>query len=108
MPKGRKTGGRVKGTPNKSTASVKAALVEAFDRMGGVKSLIAWGRSEPTEFYKLWAKMLPQEVTGKDGGPIETKAALTLKIPKIDPNEVLAILRSAGVAERVEKPADGA
>lgn len=74
MALGEKTGGRQKGTPNKSTAAVKNALSEAFDKLGGVDSLVAWGKEEPAEFYKLWVKMLPQEVkaehTGADGEPL--------------------------------------
>jgi hypothetical protein len=72
--KGQKTGGRVKGTPNKATTSVKEALTLAFEGLGGYEALKAWGANEPTEFYKLWSRMLPQEVkseiSGKDGAPI--------------------------------------
>lgn len=62
MARGFKTGGRKKGTPNKFTASVKAAFEEAFERMGGVEALVSWAQSEPTEFYKLYSKLLPAEV----------------------------------------------
>jgi len=54
--------GRPKGASNKSTKAVKGALQEAFDGLGGVPSLIDWAKSEPTEFYKLWTKLLPAEV----------------------------------------------
>jgi hypothetical protein len=63
--------GRPKGSVNKTTASVKAALTEAFDQNGGVPSLLAWAKDQPTEFYKLWARMLPTEVSGPDGAPLE-------------------------------------
>lgn len=64
-PKGQpKLGGRKKGTPNKKTTAVKEALQEAFEGMGGVKSLMAWAKTEPGEFYKLWVKILPLTVTG--------------------------------------------
>ena len=62
-----KAGGRKKGVPNKSTAAVKAALHEAFAEMGGVASLVAWGKKNRTEFYKLWAKMIPTEIKNADG-----------------------------------------
>ena len=65
MALGRKTGGRVKGTPNKVTTAVKEALELAFDGIGGVAQLRDWAQDNPTEFYKLWAKMLPQEVNSK-------------------------------------------
>lgn len=67
--------GRPKGASNKSTKAVKEALQEAFDGLGGVPSLVEWAKSEPTEFYKLWTKLIPTEVkaelTGADGGPIK-------------------------------------
>ncbi len=67
-PKGHKRfGGRKKGVPNKVTADVKAALSAAFAGMGGVKAFTAWGRENPTEFYKLWAKLLPVELKNPDG-----------------------------------------
>jgi hypothetical protein len=62
MAAGRKTGGRQKGVPNKSTSEVKAALTEAFDNLGGVQALVTWGTDNLTDFYKLWSKMLPTEV----------------------------------------------
>ncbi|MCY1392264.1 hypothetical protein D3C76_753420 [compost metagenome] len=62
MAVGRKTGGRQKGTPNRATKEVKDALAEAFVKLGGVPALVRWGRDEPGEFYKLWARMLPHEI----------------------------------------------
>ena len=64
---GERRGGRQKGTPNKLTASVKAALVAAFDQLGGVDSLVKWGKKNPGAFYPLWAKMLPTEIKNADG-----------------------------------------
>jgi hypothetical protein len=61
--KGKKTGGRRKGTPNKVTASIKAAFSDAFDKLGGVPSLVQWGRENQTEFYKLVSKLIPSEVS---------------------------------------------
>ena len=71
MAKGQKTGGRTKGTPNKSTAQVKEAMLKAYQAIGGDQSFAMWARENATEFYKLWSKMLPQEISGPDGGPIE-------------------------------------
>ena len=62
--------GRKKGVPNKATASVKAAILEAFDQRGGVQALVKWAAANETEFYKLWGRLAPQEVSGPDGGPI--------------------------------------
>lgn len=66
MAVGKKYGGRKKGTPNKLTRSVKLALDDAFTKMGGVAALVRWGAENPTEFYKLWAKILPVEAREAD------------------------------------------
>lgn len=62
MAPGIKTGGRKAGTPNKTTQSVKAALEATFEQMGGVPAMLTWAKSEPTEFFKLYAKLLPVQV----------------------------------------------
>lgn len=62
--------GRPKGAQNKTTASVKEALVAAFDGLGGVGQLQTWAMANPTEFYKLWAKMLPQDVNANLKGEV--------------------------------------
>ena len=54
--------GRPKGAVNKTTAAVKEALSMAYEGMGGVERLTAWAGENPTEFYKLWTKLLPQEI----------------------------------------------
>src|SRR4051812_47683654 len=69
-----KAGGRKRGTPNKATAAVKAALVEAFDQLGGVSALVKWGKKHPTQFYALWIKLLPQEVKNAGGEPLKVHA----------------------------------
>ena len=57
-----KTGGRKPGVVNKATASVKEAFAEAFDKLGGAEALVAWGRENPTDFYKLASKLIPTDV----------------------------------------------
>jgi len=69
-PKGHiKKGGRTKGTQNKLTQSVKDAFEAAFSDLQGDEnnSLLAWAKKNPTDFYKLAAKLIPLQVTGKDG-----------------------------------------
>jgi len=63
--------GRPKGSVNKKTAQVKEALQAVYTKKGGDTALLAWAKENETEFYKLWGRMLPQEVSGPEGGPIE-------------------------------------
>ena len=61
--KGKKTGGRKKGVPNKVTASVKEAFTAAYKAIGGDRALAQWASENPTHFYQLYAKLIPQEVS---------------------------------------------
>ena len=89
MAKGRKTGGRRPGSVNKTTASVKEALSLAFDDLGGRTALVGWARRNKTEFFKLWAKLLPQDlqIAGKYGGPIEIEEVIVRT--RIEADELL-------------------
>lgn len=62
--------GRPKGAVNKTTATVKEALQAVYASRGGDDALQRWADENTTEFYKLWGRMLPQEVSGPDGGPM--------------------------------------
>lgn len=73
MAKGKKTGGRKKGSVNKMTATAREAFSLAFQGMGGVEGLTAWAQANPTEFFKLYARLIPVEHVGEGGtGPIAT------------------------------------
>lgn len=73
-----KTGGRAPGTPNKTTALMKNAMMAVYEQLqtdaGGDHSHFkSWAADNPTEFYKLASKLLPiqAEHSGPDGAPIE-------------------------------------
>jgi hypothetical protein len=66
-----KTGGRRKGTPNQLNADVKAMILGALHDAGGQQYLLEQSAANPTAFLTLLGKILPLQVTGKDGGPIE-------------------------------------
>lgn len=65
-----KVGGRKANTPNKVTVGAKKMLEAVHARIGGEQAMTEWAAQNQTEFYKLWSKILPQEVTGENGGPI--------------------------------------
>lgn len=67
MAKGFKTGGRAPGSPNKLTASVKAAIEGAFNAVGGADYLVDVAKSDPKTFCALLGKVLPMQVTGEGG-----------------------------------------
>lgn len=60
---GIKSGGGYSNHSRTSTAirSARENLTKAFDLMGGVPALVVWGRQNPTEFYRIWARLIPRE-----------------------------------------------
>ncbi len=72
---GQRPFGRVKGQPNKLTASIKEAIEGAFDRLGGVDYLVKVGQSDPRTFCALLSRLLPTKLANADGSPL--LAALT-------------------------------
>lgn len=57
--------GRPKGVPNKMTATIRENFERVFHMLQDDKNparLEAWARANPTEFYKLAAKLIPVDV----------------------------------------------
>ena len=75
MAAGRKTGGRKAGTSNKLSGIAKENIICVFQRLGGTAAMAAWAEKNQTEFYRIYAKLLPLQVSGEDGGPVIIKWA---------------------------------
>lgn len=69
--------GRPKGSPNKTTAILKDAILRAAELAGGGKPdglvdyLQAQAKTNPGPFMGLLGKVLPLQVSGEDGGPLQ-------------------------------------
>ena len=71
---GTKSGGRKKGTPNKTTRQLKDMILTALDNSGGVKYLEEQAEKSPAAFMSLIAKVLPMTVAGEgEDGAIAVK-----------------------------------
>lgn len=76
MAAGRKTGGRQKGTPNKTTALLKDAILRAAEQAGGHEGMVGYlttqAAQNPGPFMSLLGKVLPMQIAGDDdGGPLK-------------------------------------
>ena len=69
MARGKFTGGRKPGTPNKLTVAFKSAVLTTYDAIGGDVAFAAWAKKNPTEYYKIAARLIPHEIVGPAGGP---------------------------------------
>jgi len=62
-----KTGGRRKGTPNKSNAALKEMILGALADVGGQKYLAEQARKNPQSFMTLVGRVLPMTVAAGEG-----------------------------------------
>ena len=78
MAKGKKTGGRVAGTPNKVTTTLREAILLAAEETGrdgkGAQGVTGYCRrladEQPIAFSQLLGKVLPMQVTGDPTNPV--------------------------------------
>jgi hypothetical protein len=63
--------GRRAGSTNKTTRDLKEMILGALHRAGGEDWLLEQMNANPVAFMTLVGKILPLQVTGKDGGPLE-------------------------------------
>lgn len=68
IPGRRKTGGRQRGIPNKLTGTFREAVRVVYEGLGGHVAFLAWAKENPSEFYRLAARLIPAEVGEGDGG----------------------------------------
>ena len=88
--------GRVKGVPNRTTALLKDAIVEAAELAGrdvrpgdpetqGLISYLRWlAVEEPSAFATLLGKVLPVQMAGDRDNPLATHSTIEIKI--VDPD----------------------
>lgn len=70
-PKGTpKTGGRVAGTPNKLTRTIKEAIEISFDKVGGPDYLAQMAVEQPAAYMTLLGKVLPTQLEANLAGAI--------------------------------------
>lgn len=86
--------GRVKGVQNRFTASMKDAVMLAFDGIGGVQALTEWARENQSDFYRLCSRLIPQQVQGH----------ITTEVVKVADASELAGVLSASLEKRTEPP----
>ncbi len=66
--------GRKEGSVNKLTKTVKERVLEVFNELqsDSEANLLSWAKTEPTEFYKIAAKLIPSDINAKIEGKVIT------------------------------------
>jgi hypothetical protein len=66
--------GRAKGTPNKTTALLKDAILKAAEGAGGKDGLVGYLQKQASEnpgpFMALLGKVLPMQIAGDPDNPV--------------------------------------
>lgn len=80
--------GKPKGALSKTTKTAKEAIAIAAEKLGGADRLVKWAQEDPANERVFWGniypKLLPLQVTGDGGGPIETVSMVQLVAMKND------------------------
>lgn len=61
---------------------VEKAFLNAFELIGGVSRLVMWADQNPTEFYKLYARLLP------GGPPLDERKDISITINWAGPDRL--------------------
>jgi hypothetical protein len=69
------------GAKGKIPGLAKDNIQCVFTRLGGTAAMAKWARANPTEFYKIYARLLPTE-TQEGNGPV------TIRIIKFGDEEI--------------------
>jgi hypothetical protein len=54
--------GRPVGSKNKVGVQVKGSILEVFTNLGGVKAMTNWARRNKSDFYRIYARLIPTQV----------------------------------------------
>lgn len=90
--------GRKKGVPNKVTTQLKEMILGALDQAGGEQYLLIQARENPGPFMTLLGKILPTQLTGKDGDAIKVEDASPLMTPEDRAAKIAELAAKAGYA----------
>lgn len=53
------------------TRNVREQFQHAFELIGGIPRLAHWAHQNPDKFFPLYSKLIPTQVSGEGGGPIQ-------------------------------------
>lgn len=96
--------GRPKGSPNKTTAVLKEAIIAAAEVIGrdgkGKDGLTGYccylAQDEPKAFATLLGRVLPTQLTGADGGAVQARIVIVPAKELIEPPQVRALEHKNG------------
>ena len=77
--------GRPKGSVNKVTRTIREAIIESFEQVGGAAWLRNLAETDPKTYGMLLAKAMPTQVEGAGGGPVQIQIVTAVPDPEHTP-----------------------
>ena len=62
--------GRKPGSPNKMASGVKSNVIGVFSKIGGREAMAEWALANQTQFYQIYSKLLPSELSAEVRGSV--------------------------------------
>lgn len=90
-----RNGGRKKGVPNKLTTDLRTAILMAATQAGGKEGLVGYLQTQavltPGPFLGLLSKVLPNVITGANGGPVQVENTHIIEVSQWSPQRRAAL-----------------
>lgn len=88
---------RTKGAKNKIGSQARENVAAVFTRLGSTAAMAEWASENKTEFYKLYARLIPQQV--------EADVSVSTEVDLTDAElAAIAAASRAGASEAKESP----
>lgn len=103
--------GRRKGSKNRVNLAFKDCVVNVLRRGGGEAWLLRWAKRNPTEFFKIAARLIPQELLAKVDHTHTADEGTRKLLDALNPEQlraVAAVLAQAGRVAELAGREDGA
>lgn len=95
------------GTPNRVSLSIKYAVLETFEKLGGVRHMITWAKNNSGDFYRLAARLVPPgvpvQIDGLDGNLAVQGAAVikAMSAGTITPEQASTVMQALSAQARI-------
>jgi hypothetical protein len=98
-----KTGGRQPGTPNQLTGAFREAVLHVYKGLGGHAAFLAWAQGNPTEYYRIAARLIPVELHREEDRTIrviiDDRSPLIQPSADVTPQQSPVLIQDSSTAE---------
>lgn len=75
--------GKKAGTSNRLTQTFRDAVMFVYRDIGGHEAFSEWAKANPTDFYKIAARLIPVQIQRGSGAPVINFVMAAVEAPKL-------------------------